>query len=227
MRTLHAFHDMHRNTIQSIPQNSTYTHRSMHIPPLLHRAKSLSSLPPELPCCACLRSLELSSSTQPKKSALKVKSLSESLGAPLRRPSASSSNKGVVGFDSVQLREYPYVLGCNPSVQSGYPLTLAWCPISDVTQSIDRFEEQHPPRRHEMKSMSETEREAFLREAGYTKEELEKVYEEVAAIQLSRTLNRRDHRRAPSKSRPRDPVTEKYLDDSRNKRRDMKRFFSM
>lgn len=207
----------------------------MNIPPL-HRAKSLSSLQqPELPpCCACLRGrLELSTTTKPKKGSLKVKSLSESLDAIVHHDaptsaSSSSSNKKkrVVSFGSVELREYPYVLGCNPSVKSGYPLALAWCPISDVTKSIDQFEEQHPPR-HEMKSMSETERETFLLEAGYTKEELEEVYEEVAAIQLSRKFSSRDHRKATISSRPIDPMAQQYLDDSRKRRREMKRFFSV
>jgi len=193
----------------------------MNIP--LHRTKSLSSLPPELTCCDCLRSrLDELSSTKPKKSSLKVKSLTESLAHHIPDPPSAPSSKRV-SFDSVKLREYPYVLGCNPSVQSGYPLTLAWCPICEVTKSIDQFEQQHPPR-HELKSMPETEREAFLLEVGYTKEELEKVYEEVVAIQLSRKLHSRD-REAPR--RPRDPLTQKYLVESRKRRRDMKRFFSM
>jgi len=207
----------------TIDPTELHTEQSIMNTPPLHRVKSLSSLQQtELPCCACLRKLELSSA-KPKKSLLKVKSLSESLA---NHNPPSTSNKHV-GFDSVELREYPYVLGCNPSVKSGYPLALAWCPISDVTKSIDQFEEEHPPR-HEMKAMSKMEREAFLLEAGYTKEELEKVYEEVLAIQLSREFNARDRNNILEvPNRPKDPIMQKYFDDSRRRRRDVKRFFSM
>ena len=61
---------------------------------------------------------------------------------PLKRRSADPFllNKKVVGFASVQVKTYPVILGDNPAVSSGPPVTLDWEAETSSSSSIDEWE---------------------------------------------------------------------------------------
>jgi hypothetical protein len=45
-----------------------------------------------------------------------------------------------VGFSVLQMREYPILIGDNPAVSRGVPLTIDWAHDGEVTASIDEYE---------------------------------------------------------------------------------------
>jgi len=52
-----------------------------------------------------------------------------------------------VSFDTVEVREYPIILGDNPAVSQGPPLTIDWEHDNEDTFSLDEYETTRPPRR--------------------------------------------------------------------------------
>lgn len=88
----------------------------------------------------------------PIKSIMVARTLQESLHGPRRYTSPSSMSKSQHGqtalrratitFDQVNIREYERVLGDNPSVTSGPPLSIGWrYSPSTLKMSIDDYEE--------------------------------------------------------------------------------------
>ncbi|EJK75721.1 hypothetical protein THAOC_02548 [Thalassiosira oceanica] len=74
---------------------------------------------PSEPKLSCLSLASTSSSSR----------LSRNLSANELFPPSTSSSKPIprnVSFSHVQVREYELALGCNPSVQSGVPISLGW-----------------------------------------------------------------------------------------------------
>ena len=43
-------------------------------------------------------------------------------------------------FENVEIIEFPFALGDNPSVKDGAPLTIGWIPFSRTTYDIDYYE---------------------------------------------------------------------------------------
>jgi len=52
-----------------------------------------------------------------------------------REPSTNS-----VGFGSLAFREYPIIMGDNPSVSEGVPLALDWDYVNEYDVTIDNYE---------------------------------------------------------------------------------------
>ena len=50
-----------------------------------------------------------------------------------------------VAFDSIEIIELPYTIGCGPT--SGAPVTLGWELIDRSCFNLDFFEHYRPPRR--------------------------------------------------------------------------------
>eukprot|EP00978_Attheya_sp_CCMP212_P003336 scaffold6888_cov48-Attheya_sp.AAC.3 len=81
-----------------------------------------------------------------------------------------------VSFSSVQIKIYPYILGDNPSVSKGSPLTIDWVPMAvQVYDSIDAFETARGGengRRDQVELlMPEELRESYIRQTDYTPNE--------------------------------------------------------
>lgn len=126
----------------------------------------------------------------PLKSPLKVRSLSESLRTEGIKRSDSCSNKRV-GFNTVEIREYRYILGCNPAVKLGLPLTIAWKSMYSTIQTVDDYEGSRPPRRSDLLlRMSSGEREQLLIEEGFTSDDFYTVEEDISSIRQSRELSK-------------------------------------
>eukprot|EP01083_Nonionella_stella_P055990 147651_1 len=52
-----------------------------------------------------------------------------------------------VAFDSVEVREYPMILGFNPAVSHGPPLEIDWNHIDEEKWNFESYEETRPIRR--------------------------------------------------------------------------------
>lgn len=64
-------------------------------------------------------------------------------------PSPSKETKGVT-FSVVEVKEYPYTIGSNPSVSGGIPLTVEWDSSHFVQVPIDEHERIRVPERRNM-----------------------------------------------------------------------------
>lgn len=70
----------------------------------------------------------------------------------LTKPRAGSSVWKKVCFDDVQIREFPFILGDNPGVSKGAPLSIDWKHQHEDVTDIDVFEHcRAPVRRHRRK----------------------------------------------------------------------------
>ena len=60
-----------------------------------------------------------------------------------------SKNSESVSFSTVEISNYPVVLGDNPSCSAGLPLQLDWTPRTKETYDLDEFERSRGKRRKE------------------------------------------------------------------------------
>ena len=68
------------------------------------------------------------------KSALKPVCLDEG------EPMTTSPSFKSVGFGKLEFREYPIIMGDNPSVSDGVPLALDWCHVNVYDVTVDSYE---------------------------------------------------------------------------------------
>eukprot|EP00550_Attheya_septentrionalis_P009398 CAMPEP_0198297598 /NCGR_PEP_ID=MMETSP1449-20131203/37375_1 /TAXON_ID=420275 /ORGANISM="Attheya septentrionalis, Strain CCMP2084" /LENGTH=253 /DNA_ID=CAMNT_0043998579 /DNA_START=31 /DNA_END=792 /DNA_ORIENTATION=+ len=81
-----------------------------------------------------------------------------------------------VSFSSVQVKLYPYILGDNPSVSKGSPLTIDWEPMAvRVYDSVDAYETARggeDARRDQVQLLIPADiRETYIRQTDYTPNE--------------------------------------------------------
>ncbi|KAL3928021.1 MAG: hypothetical protein SGBAC_012828, partial [Bacillariaceae sp.] len=60
----------------------------------------------------------------------------------------SSQKKSAVGFANIHIREYPIIVGDNPSIMTGTPITIDWKHVDEFDCSIDDYEQQKPKSRN-------------------------------------------------------------------------------
>lgn len=133
-----------------------------------------------------------------------VSKVSATTAAPRRsslRPETDSSyynrpktdrSKLQLQFGSVNIREYEMILGDNPSVTYGPPVTLDWVPVAESTLPVDEYECQHY---HSRKSyndmcMNYYQRNHLCALAGYTPADIELTLTEVNKCKTNRFLTR-------------------------------------
>merc|ERR1719232_2180537 len=75
------------------------------------------------------------------------KALSNISATNISKVNANDQGGRVISFSTVVIREYPIIIGDNPSTRKGPPLSIAWNSISDVSVDIDNFEEIRGPNR--------------------------------------------------------------------------------
>jgi hypothetical protein len=108
---------------------------------------------------------------------------------PIRSPSPSPCG---VRFGHVSIRQYPVIVGDNPAVSGGPPLSIGWEYDDEVTLDVVEYEEQRPPRRKGREMLVPTDvRTDRLREAGYSRAEIVALTKPVnlARSQRRRTLD--------------------------------------
>ena len=95
--------------------------------------------------------------------------------------------KKQVGFSTIEIIELPVILGDNPSVSSGAPLTIGWKAQKRIRFQLDFFETHRPKRRSKDKlRMSAEERELLLLHQGHTLHEIYKATRTVKRRRVQR-----------------------------------------
>lgn len=114
-----------------------------------------------------------------------------SLRSCLKSESSSmSTEKKSVSFDSVEINEHQVILGDNPSVSSGPPVTVAWESHESYTFSVDEYEESHPERRFKSNMLLPRRvREELLTKAGYSRSQLVIAQRIVNRIKKERAMS--------------------------------------
>lgn len=121
----------------------------------------------------------------------------------LRRETKCLRSEGCskrVSFGKVDIREHAMVLGDNPSVLEGPPLTIAWRSQRHVVYNLDDFERMRAQRDEERLKIDpdmDTEgcippenRTSYLRDSGWSQDEIDKVIQEIAEIQQEQQEDR-------------------------------------
>jgi hypothetical protein len=96
--------------------------------------------------------------------------------------------KKTVQFGTITINEHPIIIGCNPAVSSGVPITIGWYSISQTIMTIQEYEMIRQPERVLYRTMlrqPSTERYAILQNLGFTRHEL---YEAEEAVNIIREL---------------------------------------
>ena len=96
-----------------------------------------------------------------------------------------------VSFSDITVREYPITFGDNPATPIGPPLTIEWEYQSEMTVSVDDYEDGRPPRRcgQEM-IIPSSGRHEMLMNAGFSRGEITSLTKDVnvARQRRKRTL---------------------------------------
>ena len=97
-----------------------------------------------------------------------------------------------VRFHQVEIIELPLLLGDNPSVSAGAPLTVDWVPQGRFDLTVDRYETLHRRRRYSKHDMilSEYDRHELLLRQGYSEQEIRQASEQIASEKKIRTIDR-------------------------------------
>ena len=96
------------------------------------------------------------------------------------------SNNHSVRFDSVQVHYHARILGDNPAVRRGLPVTLAWKKLFSETFGVEEYEMGRKDG-DTVVPASEDQREAWLEEAGHSIDEFIEVLEEIGDIKAARS----------------------------------------
>jgi hypothetical protein len=100
--------------------------------------------------------------------------------------SHSNTSKKSVSFGVIQVREYNRVLGDNPDVLFGPPISLGWNYIQKDTLPMDEYLATKVPRRGALRMSSVTRRNLLLNVFEVPAEEIRAVEREVKKIQKQR-----------------------------------------
>lgn len=145
----------------------------------------------------------------PLKSAIRVPTLEMSLASTDLSTSLYSEQRSI-RFDTVEIREHAVILGCNPAVTKGPPLTIGWETLSTSIQSVNEYERNRPLRRSPMfLKLSQTERRSLLKERGFTSEEFsmaESYVEEVKKSRAESASEKSDLQKLMEESKRRKPA---------------------
>ena len=115
-----------------------------------------------------------------------ITSSSSSSSAPIsKRRSRNSAAKKSVRFDTLEIIQFPCILGDHPSCSSGAPLTLDWKPQEQSVVKVDFYEFTRDPRRSRL-TTPKAEREEHLLAMGCTPAQLAQAEEIIAQIKKDR-----------------------------------------
>lgn len=123
---------------------------------------------------------------------LKVLTQAESLLLEHGARQHAESQTARVTFTTVEFRTHCIILGDNPSVSSGPPVTIGWKSVESQSLNLSEYEEFREPRREKcdliLPRMTRTQ---WLRAAGYARSEMKAVDDQVQVIKKHRRRNSR------------------------------------
>lgn len=99
-----------------------------------------------------------------------------------------------VSFDTLQIREYPIILGDNPYVTQGPPLQIDWDHDYEENWNVDQYEETRPERRTFLEMVMPLEvRVQILQRNGESTKSINKRVREVQAMKIQRAETKELH----------------------------------
>ena len=91
----------------------------------------------------------------------------------LKHKSSRTDSSGSVRFEKLTFRNYPVVLGDNPSITSGPPISLDWQHGASYELSVEEYERSRPPRRDKKNMvLPKSVRQEWLLSEGYSRGEM-------------------------------------------------------
>jgi hypothetical protein len=116
-----------------------------------------------------------------------------------RDKAESSSSSRSVQFSTVDVHLHEMILGDNPSVLMGPPLTICWYGSCHETFSLEEFEQSRgPPKRRNEMIWNREKRENILIHSGYSRREIDKAAEAVYKANQQRMESTKDFRKKRS-----------------------------
>lgn len=94
-----------------------------------------------------------------------------------------------VSFGSVVIHEHPIIVGCNPAVSSGVPITIGWYSVSKTEMSIIEYEAIREPERVSRRALLRQHpltRFTLLQNLGFSRQELHRAEQMTSAIRKFR-----------------------------------------
>jgi hypothetical protein len=104
----------------------------------------------------------------------------------------TTKKKKAVTFHEIEIIELAFVMGDNPSVSDGVPLTLEWIAQKRIVMTVDFFETYRParcPTRRQLR-LGETCRMNILLDSGYTQLEIDVAADEAKMTRELRRVSR-------------------------------------
>jgi hypothetical protein len=98
-----------------------------------------------------------------------------------------STSKKSVSFGVISVREYNRVLGDNPDVLFGPPISIGWNYVQKESIAMDEYEATKPQRKTALRMSSVTRRNLLLNVFDVPAEEIKAVEREVQKIQKQRS----------------------------------------
>ena len=96
-----------------------------------------------------------------------------------------SKGANSVSFGSVIVNEHPIIVGCNPAVSSGVPMTIGWYTVSKTEMSLQEYEEMRRPERVSRRALLRQhplERYTLLQNLGFSRVELHRAEQSASVI---------------------------------------------
>lgn len=104
-----------------------------------------------------------------------------------------------VQFSTVQVHLHEMILGDNPSVLMGPPLTICWLGSSHQKFPVDEFEKNRgPPKRRNQMIWNRQKREDLLFDSGYSRREIESASQAVYKANQQRMESTKDFQKKRS-----------------------------
>ena len=111
--------------------------------------------------------------------------------SPLPQSFSSGKTGKAVRFSTVQFQEHPMIVGDNPAVSRGVPISIAWESQEEYVLTVDDYERARPPRRSIVELKRESlDRVRLCKQLGYSRSEIVEANKQIAVIQKQRTRTR-------------------------------------
>lgn len=107
----------------------------------------------------------------------------------LKKFGSRDTPKKHVSYSSTVIREFGVIIGDNPSVNEGIPVTLEWDHHNEVAYGVEDYENDHrQPKKETLEEMKLTreQRDAIAKELGYSDRKIKKISHDVKFSTLSR-----------------------------------------